>query len=1073
VAIVNGKAVIWSNNAASLIRPEALNQFKENGMKARTCGRMGFIAREVTWILLIIACVAAVGSPVAQAATDSNGVFVDLLSRYPTTLTAGDTDPERARQWEFSARDIYALTGFSLSVGDSLKATIGEADVGFGHCSDGAVWVVVIPREKGVVRSAQGKQPEPIDHLWLRFHPAEIGRLFPSSSVKGPGNEKLMARMQKIANLKMSGSWQAGGRAMIPGREDMTVDADTIAGLRRFFMVDTKADTATYVDAFERRTVPQDKPFTSQDAGGSFDKLWDEYDRSYAMFMIRPEVDWDKLRLQYRPKALESATAYEFALVCAEMLKNLRDLHIWITVDEQGVPVFDQPRQSNANPSAFESIVGRLAKADRNISWGKTAEKVGFISINSWKQGGEEAFDEVLENMRNTRGLIIDVRLNGGGDESTAGKVAGRFADKEHVYAYSQFRNGPKHTDLTEKHPRNVKPRGPWRYDRPVVVLIGQKCMSSNESFVSMITQCPQVTTMGDHTCGSSGNPKFVELPGNVKVSLPQWLDLLPDGTPLDERGVAPDVNFPAKAGSFEGTRDDLLTAAVERLNKETLPKEPIPGKSVKIAKADRDTAAPKIVSVWPSNGAMDVDPNTRIRIRFDRPMDPALMAMSWRAGRCDRYISFEYIDKENEFVIGTKLQAGCKHSISLVSDKWIGFRTRSGQAMAHEFEWSFKTRAVDQPGGSAQPQLASVTPTPGSKLSLLDVLQIRFDAPMDPDNSDIYSVTDQDRSTGYQILSRQVEYDATNRTFFVPVVLQPNWKGSIELTGFVSSGGVSAEPVKIEYSSGEQLTSEIISSRLEKAGQSKTLVSMMERLKQARTRLGYASETVLGVSRSNNWLNSYDCRFKMKNNTCFYADISNVMGNPFLIGSDGKECWYYLVHNTSEGQVEKTLIVLPHGEAVEKDVSICDPFGLARLDVDAAMKEFKPEYLGIVSYGGRSYHLIRTWSVEKQSSWNKSYTSCYACRWWIDTEKLQVSKVEYDYGGGEATYTYLYDPTVPGDSVFACPKIAGVEPQKPEPLKKGYDIRFIRVIDGSSNGRASVRWGMKGPAGMSSDGMN
>jgi C-terminal processing protease CtpA/Prc len=52
--------------------------------------------------------------------------------------------------------------------------------------------------------------------------------------------------------------------------------------------------------------------------------------------------------------------------------------------------------------------------------------------------------------MRDTRGLIMDVRLNGGGDEPTAGAVAGRFLQEEFVYAYSQYRNGPSHTNLTE-----------------------------------------------------------------------------------------------------------------------------------------------------------------------------------------------------------------------------------------------------------------------------------------------------------------------------------------------------------------------------------------------------------------------------------------------------------------------------------------------------------------------------------------------------------------------------------------------------------------------------------------------
>ena len=176
--------------------------------------------------------------------------------------------------------------------------------------------------------------------------------------------------------------------------------------------------------------------------------------------------------------------------------------------------------------------------------------------------------------MRDTRGLIVDVRLNGGGGEPLAGEFAGRFLKQPFVYASSQYRNGPSHTNLTEKFERRAAPRGPWRYDRPVILLIGQKCMSSNESFVGMMTGDPDATTMGDRTCGSSGNPKLVRLPLDLVVRVPQWIDYLPDGTPLDEHGFQPQIPFKATEGAFDGNRDDLLTAALDRLRKAPLPEK-------------------------------------------------------------------------------------------------------------------------------------------------------------------------------------------------------------------------------------------------------------------------------------------------------------------------------------------------------------------------------------------------------------------------------------------------------------------------------------------------------------------
>jgi RNA polymerase sigma-70 factor (ECF subfamily) len=327
----------------------------------------------------------------------------------------------------------------------------------------------------------------------------------------------------------------------------------------------------------ELRPVPP--PITTATADQAFDQLWKAFDTDYAMFVLRPEVNWSKLRDEYRPRAVAAKSAPELANVCADMLKQLRDLHIWMTVAGANVPVFNRPRSSNSNPSAHRVILGNLQNTGPNVKWAVTPDKIGYLGISAWNNDQvPRQCQQALEEMRGTRGLIVDVRLNGGGSEDLARIVAGRFLTNSFIYSFSQFRNGPSHTNLTEKLARAVEPCGPWRYNRPVVLLIGQKCMSSNESFVGMMTGDPDLTTMGDHTCGSSGNPRMVQLPLDITVSVPRWIDYLPDGTPLDERGFQPQIQFTPEPGAFEGDRDDLLKAALERLRKLPLPEKSIEG---------------------------------------------------------------------------------------------------------------------------------------------------------------------------------------------------------------------------------------------------------------------------------------------------------------------------------------------------------------------------------------------------------------------------------------------------------------------------------------------------------------
>ena len=144
------------------------------------------------------------------------------------------------------------------------------------------------------------------------------------------------------------------------------------------------------------------------------------------------------------------------------------------------------------------------------------------------------------------------------------------------MYSLSQFRNGPKHTDLTEKNQRSCGPEGPWHYAGPVVVLQGRKTMSSAESLVLALAQCPRVTTLGDSTAGSSGNPQEVRTDCGIVVNVPQWIDMDPQGKPIDVAGIAPQVKVQAQPRGFQWksrSRADCCSGALRtQLKTERLP---------------------------------------------------------------------------------------------------------------------------------------------------------------------------------------------------------------------------------------------------------------------------------------------------------------------------------------------------------------------------------------------------------------------------------------------------------------------------------------------------------------------
>lgn len=90
--------------------------------------------------------------------------------------------------------------------------------------------------------------------------------------------------------------------------------------------------------------------------------------------------------------------------------------------------------------------------------------------------------------------------------------------------------------------------------------------MSSAEAFVLMLAACPHVTTMGDRTAGSSGNPRQLDVGAEIIVNLPRWIPQDASGKSFDTVGIQPDVPVKAAPEEFTKTADPVLAAALKRL---------------------------------------------------------------------------------------------------------------------------------------------------------------------------------------------------------------------------------------------------------------------------------------------------------------------------------------------------------------------------------------------------------------------------------------------------------------------------------------------------------------------------
>jgi beta-lactamase regulating signal transducer with metallopeptidase domain len=481
----------------------------------------------------------------------------------------------------------------------------------------------------------------------------------------------------------------------------------------------------------------------------------------------------------------------------------------------------------------------------------------------------------------------------------------------------------------------------------------------------------------------------------------------------------------------------------------------------------------PRLVELHPADGATDVEPETNLRIRFDRPMDPTLAVLEWDfRGQAGFHLRgpLRYDPTSHEFTLPVRLTPGRQHVVTLNRKGTVkeeaseGFRAAGGLAMA-PVRWTFTTAGPKPAAVGPVPRAVSVSPASDTEAALLTPVEVTFDQPMDPASYRV-TVPDQPVIVRNPVLTDQVEYDAAAKRFTLLLRLPPNWYGELRLEGFRSAQGVEAEPIALKYRTLREPLAPSLRRRVEQAGQSARLRALIERIREARRNLSSVSETVVTVytfqSGMPDWYGRYESEgatFQMQGRDKFVAVIDEIMHVPFRVGSDGTTCWFVGSDKT---------IALPSRAIDDKNVLVADPFdATGGTDVDKLIREWKLEYAGEVDLDGRRCHLIRSWQVSLPGD----SMVILGPRWSIDAATLLPVRVAHgDSFRLDYTYTRINQP-IP-DAEFRPSVGAEIQVANPEPLPEGYTRRFLNVIDGT-NGRMSVRWGMTGPKGRNSSGLN
>ncbi|MBB5119252.1 hypothetical protein FHS36_002685 [Streptomyces eurocidicus] len=401
------------------------------------------------------------------------------------------------------------------------------------------------------------------------------------SCMKSDSAERTGTGAGPVASYTTGGGVVLTVRAL-PGGDRATLHADGAVGDRRLRRIAALPDSCG-------------QPVDPKDSLAAFDVFWRSFEENYPFFAAKG-VDWHKTRDRYRPQVRADTPKDRLFDLFAEMVEPLNDAHVAV---QDGKRIFARARPGTVMPGeeldqrAKRHIVEHDLKGRRThefangrITYADLPGGQGYLRISGF--GGyaaegapyatqltelDRALDAVFtrERVASLRGLVIDLRVNGGGSDAMGLRIAGRLTDTPYLAYSKRARNDPADaTRHTRPQPLYVRPAKAPRYTGPVAVLTGGSTVSAGETFTQALMDRPGGSVrIGQHTQGVFSDVMTRVLPDGMVAWLPNEEFLNRSGRSYDGPGIPPSAGMEVPVlteEEFRTGRDAAFDRAVEVL---------------------------------------------------------------------------------------------------------------------------------------------------------------------------------------------------------------------------------------------------------------------------------------------------------------------------------------------------------------------------------------------------------------------------------------------------------------------------------------------------------------------------
>ena len=174
----------------------------------------------------------------------------------------------------------------------------------------------------------------------------------------------------------------------------------------------------------------------------------------------------------------------------------------------------------------------------------------------------KKALNKTLSAFQDKKGIIIDLRFNGGGWDKTASRIASRFVAKKQVsYFRKERKKGTK--EYRKLKSFSIKPKGNYQFTQPIIILTSDFTASAAEVFLLTLKDFPYVTIVGDTTEGIFSEMYEFKLPNKWEVSLSHQQFFSKAMINYEGIGIEPDFKVLNSRKDVETNIDPVITKAM------------------------------------------------------------------------------------------------------------------------------------------------------------------------------------------------------------------------------------------------------------------------------------------------------------------------------------------------------------------------------------------------------------------------------------------------------------------------------------------------------------------------------